>query len=628
MTSEFMGILNDNFSKLVYISLFFVFIILLIAYGRIELTVLTMIPVIISWVWTVGIMGLFGISFNIFNIIILSFIFGLGIDYSIFIMRGLLQEYKYGIKDLPTYKLSILLSFITTIVGIGVLIFAKHPALKSIALMSVIGIFCVVIVNFILLPSLFHWLVSYKKGLRNRPITLLDFIFSIASLIVFVGGALIMTLLSFVFKIIPANPDRKKLFFHYLFNKLTWFLIYMNFLSPKRILNPDGEDYSESSIIIANHQSHIDLMLMMLLNPRVLILTNRRNYTHPFYGKALQYADFIPSDEGYEKVFEDIKPLIKKGYSLVIYPEGHRNDSGRIKRFHKGAFYLAEKLGIPIQPIIIHGQNQLLKKSELFLKRGSITTKFLPKIHLDGDSHGDNLKDKTKSVQEYFRTEYNRVREEFETPKYFADYIRKNYLYKGPVLEWYTLIKLKLEDNYNVFNSIIPRECKITDLGCGYGYLDFMLNLVSENRIINAVDYDHQKVAVANNCAIKNRDVNFFAADIMEYKLEESDVFILKDVLHYLPKEQQFTILERCLSKLTAAGFILVRDGDTSEQKQHKFTKLTEFFSTNFGFNKTMHKLEFINENDLQDFAKSYDLNLEVISKAKGTSNKLYILRK
>ena len=628
ITNEFMSILNDNFTKLIYISMSLVFIILLIAYGRIELTIITMIPVIISWIWTVGIMGLFGISFNIFNIIILTFIFGLGIDYSIFVMRGLLQEYKYGHKEIASYKVSVILSAITTLAGIGALIFAKHPALKSIALMSIIGIFSVVVVNFILLPSIFNWLVSYKKGLRNRPVTLLDFIFSISALFVFVTGALLMTVLSFLFRIFPGSIDKKKLIYHFIFSKLTWFLIYMNFLSKKSIINPLGEDYSEPSIIITNHQSHIDLMLMMLLNPKVLILTNRRNYTNPIYGKALQYADFIPSDKGYEEVLKNLKPLIKKGYSLVIFPEGHRNDSGKIKRFHKGAFYLADKLKIPILPIIIHGQNQLLKKSEFLLKRGSIRTKFLPKLIPTDGKYGTDLREQTKSVQEYFRTEYSKVREEFETPEYFADYIRKNYLYKGSILEWYTKIKLGLEDNYNTFNELIPRKCSITDLGCGYGYLDYMLNLVSEDRNITAVDYDEQKIKVAANCAIKNENVNFVVADITKYELKESDVIILKDVLHYLPSNLQNKLLEKCISKLNDKGMIIIRDGDKEQEKEHKNTKLTEFFSTNFGFNKTEYDLEFISKSGIMEIADNYGLSFEEIGQAKTTSNKLFVLRK
>jgi 1-acyl-sn-glycerol-3-phosphate acyltransferase len=608
--------------------LLIVFIILLLAYGRIELTLITMIPIFFSWIWVVGIMAILGISFNIFNVIILTFIFGLGIDYSIFIMRGLLQEYKYGRQDISSYKVSVIISGITTLLGIGVLIFAKHPALKSIATMSIIGILSVIFITFTLLPAIFKWMVTYSKGPRSRPVTLLDLIFSLASLIVFVGGALLMTLLSLILRILPGNRKKKKYFFHVIFSKLTWFLIYMNFLSPKRIFNPDNEDYNKPAIVIANHQSHVDLMLMMLLSPKVLILTNRRNYNNPIYGKALQYADFLPSDAGYETTAKDLKALIADGYSFMIFPEGHRNDDGTIKRFHQGAFYLAEKLGVDILPIIIHGQNQKLKKSEFFLKRGLVTTKFLPRIDLSKNDFGETLRDKTKGINRYFRKEYAAVREEFETPDYWADFIVKNFIYKSPQLEWYTRIKLKTEDNYAFFNNLIPRNCAVTDLGCGYGYLAFMLSLVSEQRQINGVDYDEEKIAVANHCAIKNKRIHFTAGDITKMEYGSSDVFIMNDVLHYFPQNLQINTIEKCIQKVNKGGMIIIRDSDKDLQKRHWGTQFTEFISTNFGFNKKEYKLDFVSRKMIIAVAQKHQLNLEIVDNAKFTSNLIYILRK
>jgi 1-acyl-sn-glycerol-3-phosphate acyltransferase len=402
----------------------------------------------------------------------------------------------------------------------------------------------------------------------------------------------------------------------------------MNFLSPKRIINPLGEDYSQPAIVIANHQSHIDLMLMMLLNPKVLILTNRRNYTHPFYGKALQYADFLPSDMGYEDIAKDLKGLITDGYSFMIYPEGHRNDDGTIKRFHKGAFYLADKLKIDVLPIIIHGQNQLLKKSEFFLKRGSITTKFLPRIDMSKKEYGDTVREQTKGINAWFRKEYAAVREEFETPDYWSDYIVKNFTYKGPILEWYTRVKLKLEKNYQFFNEIIPRNASITDLGCGYGYLDFMLSLVSEERRIKAIDYDKEKIAVANHCAIRNERIEFIAGDITTMDYEPSDIFILNDVLHYFPQNLQIDVIEKCIANVEETGMILIRDSDKELKKRHAGTRLTEFFSTNFGFNKKEYPLEFVSRNMIIEIAQKHKLNLEIVDETKVTSNLIYILRK
>ena len=627
ITSEFMNILNDNFNKLIIISLILVFVILLIAYGRIELTVITMIPIIISWIWTVGIMGIAGIEFNIFNVIIMTFIFGLGIDYSIFIMRGLLMQYKYGNSNIKSYKISVILSGITTLLGIGVLIFAQHPALRSIATMSIIGILSVILITFTLLPAIFNWLVNYSKGPRNRPVTFVDFIYSLWAFFVFVTGSFLLSLLSLIMIIVPVSRKKKKEIIHRLFRYLTWFMIYMNFTSPKIVINPEKEDYRKPAIIIANHQSHIDLMLMMLLNWRVVVLTNSRNFTNIMYGPALRYAGFIEAGGNFEGIAEQVKRQTDEGYSVVIFPEGHRSEKGKLQRFHKGAFQLAAELDLDILPIIIYGQKEALKKSEFFLKRATAVTKFLPRIKLSDGKYGITAREQAKGVKKYFEGEYRKVARFLETPGYFNDFIRKNYIYKGPILEWYTLIKLKLENNYIVFNALIPEKCTITDLGCGYGFLDYMLNLLAPERVITGIDYDKDKIAVAKNVAIKNPSVKFISGDINHVKINKSDVFIISDVLHYMPEILQINVIEKCISQLNPKGMIIIRDADKDLEKRHMGTKITEFFSTNIGFNQTKFKLEFVSGSLIRNIANKHGLNIEVIDNTKRTSNLIYVLR-
>ncbi|MEJ0102329.1 MAG: MMPL family transporter [Bacteroidota bacterium] len=133
LTTRLTQIVNDDFNRIAWFTSILVFVVLLITYGRIELAMVSFIPMLISWIWILGIMGIMGITFNIINIIVSALIFGLGDDYSLFIMDGLLQEYKTGKKNLSSFKSSIFLSAITTIAGLGVLIFAKHPALRSVA---------------------------------------------------------------------------------------------------------------------------------------------------------------------------------------------------------------------------------------------------------------------------------------------------------------------------------------------------------------------------------------------------------------------------------------------------------------------------------------------------------------
>ncbi len=153
-----LGDLKSEFNILILYSLMVIFILLLVFYKSLKLTLVTMIPILLTWFVTLGIMGLFQLEFNIFNIIISTFIFGLGIDYSIFITNGLLHQTKTK-TDLLTHKMSVILSVITTVLGVGVLIFAKHPALHSLAVISIIGIGSAMLIAFTIQPLLFNFLI-------------------------------------------------------------------------------------------------------------------------------------------------------------------------------------------------------------------------------------------------------------------------------------------------------------------------------------------------------------------------------------------------------------------------------------------------------------------------------------
>ena len=157
------GNLKSEFNKLIMYCLGTVVLLLLMFYRNLRLTLVTVLPIMITWIGTIGIMGLFNLEFNIFSVIISTFIFGLGVDYSIFTTNGLLQEMKYADKALVTHKTAILLSVITTLLGVGVLIFAKHPALYSISIVSMIGIFSTMLITFTLQPLFFKFIYANAK---------------------------------------------------------------------------------------------------------------------------------------------------------------------------------------------------------------------------------------------------------------------------------------------------------------------------------------------------------------------------------------------------------------------------------------------------------------------------------
>lgn len=628
LASKFVQIINEDFTSIALMTSLLVFFVLLLMYGRIELTLVSFIPMFISWIWILGIMGILGIQFNIINIIVSALIFGLGDDYSLYIMDGLLQEYKTGKKNLSSFKSSILLSAITTIAGLGVLIFAKHPALKSIAVISIVGIVCVVIMSQILIPFFFNILIKNRVKNNLFPWTLNSFHKSSIAFSLFISVSVFFTVLGRSFVRFQVK-EKGKFIYHTFLSKACWFLMNIMVNVKKKTINPLQENFSKPAVIICNHQSSLDIVPLIKLNPKILMFTNNKKWNAPFFGPVIRMADYFPAEQ-IDQHLDKIADRIKHGYSVIIFPEGTRSADGVIKRFHKGAFYLAEKLNVDILPIMIHGTNYTLTKKDAQLKDGQVTLKFLPRITPDNTQYGNTYVERAKNIGRYFRAEFENLRAEIEQPAYFREKLIYNYIYKGPFLEWYMRIKTKLEKNYEIFNTLVPKQGNILDIGCGYGFMAYMLYFTSSKRIITGIDYDEQKIETANNCFSKTDAVNFVHTDAAGFTFDKYDAIIMADMLHYLQPEAQKILIEKCIAQLNDGGIVVIRDGDTENENKHKRTELTEFFSTRlFKFNKTNNKnLSFFSGSAIRQIAALQKMECIEISDSTITSNTIFILKK
>ncbi|WP_119078951.1 trifunctional MMPL family transporter/lysophospholipid acyltransferase/class I SAM-dependent methyltransferase [Chitinophaga alhagiae] len=623
-------IIRDEFNTIAWMTSLLVFFALLLSYGRIELALITFIPMLISWVWILGIMGLFGIPFNIVNIILSTFIFGLGDDYSIFTMDGLQQEYKNGSKHLPSFRSSIIFSAITTILGLGVLIFARHPSLRSIALIAVIGIMSVVLTSQVLIPLFFNWLITRRVKNGRPPWKLWSWGKSMFAFTYYATGAVLLTILGVLLtRINPFNIEKGKKIYHRILSSFTWSLLHIMGNIRKRTINTTGEDFKKPAVVISNHQSFLDILMSTAMHPNVVLLTNQWVYNSPLFGYVVKMADYYPVAEGVEGSIDKLRNRVENGYSIVIYPEGTRSTDASIKRFHKGAFYLAEQLQLDILPAVIHGTAYTMSKNDFLLKDGIVTMKYLPRIKPEDKRWGDNYSTRTRLISRYFRQEYEQLRNEIETPAYYREQLIYQYLYKGPVLEWYMRIKTKLENNYALFHELLPKSGRIMDIGCGYGFMSYMLHFLCPERQILGVDYDEEKIAVAQHCYLRGEQLRFEAADITQYPLEHQDAFVMLDVLHYLQPDAQEKLLQQCISRLNPGGVIIVRDGDADLAERHKGTRLTELFSTRLlGFNKTGNRpLSFFSATALRNIVERNGAIMERIDNTRYTSNVIFIIK-
>ena len=149
--------LSQDFSYIGWVCGAIVFGFLWLSFRRFSVAILAFFPMVVSWLWILGSMSVFGLSFNLVNVILATFIFGQGDDYSIFVTEGLLYEYTYGRKLLAAYKRSILLSAVIMLIGVGTLAFAQHPALSSLGGLTIVGMGSVVAATLLLPAPVFSW---------------------------------------------------------------------------------------------------------------------------------------------------------------------------------------------------------------------------------------------------------------------------------------------------------------------------------------------------------------------------------------------------------------------------------------------------------------------------------------
>ena len=570
MNETFFSTLKTDFNSLVNYSFIAVILILFFFFRRIELVIVSCIPIALTGIVTAGIMGIFGIQMNIFSMIVCTLIFGHGVDFSIFMTSALQKEYTSGKNEIAIYRTSIILAVITTILGIGAMIFAKHPALRSISSVSLIGVFAALIITFIFYPILFKIFISNRSKKGNPPFVLRTFIHGVISFTYYGLGGILMSLFSItIMPIIPIKEKTKMKAFRYAISKFMNSVLYSNPFLHKKVINQYNETFEKPAIIIANHSSFIDILAMGMLSPKIIFLVSDWVYNSPIFGGTVRKAGFYPVSEGIEGGVEHLRQKVNEGYSLMIFPEGTRSESNQIKRFHKGAFYLAEEFKLDIIPVVIHGASEAIPKGDFVIHHSYLTLSILERIAPDNLSFGKNYAERTKQMSAFFKEEYRKIRQQFEGLDYFKKMIVHSFDYKE--IEIVNSVKNNLNQNLETYyrlNNHLSAKAKIFHLANDHGELDVLLTLQEPQRKVTSYNFDEEKLAVSKtNYFLKKRKIIYL--DQPELAVQnEYDVLLISDQ-SYNENPEKFVsgfsnvILINSLdykATLIAAGFEIVSE--------------------------------------------------------------------
>ena len=148
-------------------------------------------------------------------------------------------------------------------------------------------------------------------------------------------------------------------------------------------------DPTQSFIYMCNHQSNFDIpVLLAHLKVQFRWLAKAELFRIPLFGFAMRRAGYISIDRTDRRsAFASLKKAadtVRKGASVIIFPEGTRSPDGSISPFKKGGFVMALDSGVPIVPVILHGTRSIMPKKQLRIVPGNVVVEITDPIDISG----------------------------------------------------------------------------------------------------------------------------------------------------------------------------------------------------------------------------------------------------
>ena len=168
-----------------------------------------------------------------------------------------------------------------------------------------------------------------------------------------------------------------------------------------RVENVERLDPERRYILVANHYSYLDIPCLLAAIPQpIRFMAKASLFKIPIFGWSLSRAGFIPIDRKNRrtaiKSFELAGDRIRRGNSIVVFPEEGRSRHREMRPFQRGAFLLALKSEQPIVPIAIDGTFDVFRVGAKRVTPGRVTVKITEPI----STAGLTLRDKDRLLQE------------------------------------------------------------------------------------------------------------------------------------------------------------------------------------------------------------------------------------
>jgi 1-acyl-sn-glycerol-3-phosphate acyltransferase len=176
----------------------------------------------------------------------------------------------------------------------------------------------------------------------------------------------------------------------------------------------DRLDFGRPYVFVANHASMVDILAMSAARIPALWVSKQENFYAPFLGWNMYLNDYISvrrnNIPSIMRMVRTCLARLREGRSIFIFPEGTRSEDGSLRPFHRGAFVLAARAGVPVVPICLSGTREVLKKGSFMVYPGRVKVSILGPI--DPSEAGGDSRRLRDHVRDLMGRELARMRGE------------------------------------------------------------------------------------------------------------------------------------------------------------------------------------------------------------------------
>ncbi|NQZ97655.1 MAG: 1-acyl-sn-glycerol-3-phosphate acyltransferase [Myxococcales bacterium] len=182
---------------------------------------------------------------------------------------------------------------------------------------------------------------------------------------------------------LPFDPRRRVLhqFTCFWGSLYTW----LNPAWPVTIVGREKIDPGATYVMVANHQSLLDILVLFRLFTHFKWVSKVENFRIPFIGWNMRLNRYVQIQRGKKKsvlqMMKECRQDLEAGSSIMMFPEGTRSLDGKLRPFRTGAFELAQRTERPLLPIVLNGTCEVLPKRGFVLRgRHPIRVEILDEI--------------------------------------------------------------------------------------------------------------------------------------------------------------------------------------------------------------------------------------------------------